>query len=77
MSTHEHGPGRTDCHLCDLIRVCRSVPHLDAYSADEGEICLVLDGRLGLALSETEACAVVPFIAACIETATRKASEQA
>jgi hypothetical protein len=72
MSTHEHA---SDCHLCDLIRVCRSVPHLDAYSVDEGEICLVLDGRLGLALSETEACAVIPFIAACIETAIRRAPE--
>lgn len=72
MSTHEHA---ADCHLCDLIRVCRSVPHLDAYSVDEGEICLVLDGRLGLALSETVACAVVPFIAACIETAARSAPE--
>jgi hypothetical protein len=67
MSTHDHA---ADCHICDLIRVCRSVPHLDAF-VDEGEICLVLDGRLGLALSETEACAVIPFIAACIETAAK------
>ena len=70
MSAHEH---TEDCHLCDLIRVCRSVPHLDAYSVERGRITLILDGRLGLALSETEACAVIPFIAACIETATRKA----
>jgi hypothetical protein len=67
VSTHEHAE---DCHLCDLIRVCRSVPHLDAYSAERGQITLILDGRLGLALSETEACAVIPFIAACVETAT-------
>jgi hypothetical protein len=73
VSTHEHGP---DCHLCELIRACQSVPHLDAYSAETGRITLVLDGRLGLALSETEACAVIPFVAACIETATRKALEQ-
>jgi hypothetical protein len=70
MSAHHHTEA---CHLCDLIRVCRSVPHLDAYSVERGRITLILDGRLGLALSETEACAVIPFIAACIETATRKA----
>jgi hypothetical protein len=68
VSAHEH---TEDCHLCDLIRICRSVPYLD----EKGQITLVLDGRLGLALSETEACAVIPFIAACIETATRRGPE--
>jgi hypothetical protein len=70
MSAHEHA---ADCHLCDLIRTCQSVPYIDAYSAERGRVTLVLDGRLGLALSETEACAVIPFVAACIETATRRA----
>jgi hypothetical protein len=72
VSAHEH---TENCHLCKLIRICRSVPYLDAYSAEKGQITLVLDGRLGLALSETEACAVIPFIAACIETATRRGPE--
>jgi len=34
-----------------------------------------LDGRLGLALSETEACAVIPLVVACIETATTRGPE--
>jgi hypothetical protein len=72
VSAHEHDE---DCHLCDLIRVCRSIPHLDAYSAERGRITLVLDGRRGLALSEAEACAVIPFIAACVETATKRRPE--
>jgi hypothetical protein len=34
-------------------------------------VYLVLDGRLGLELSEAEACAVVPFIADCVDIALR------
>ena len=72
MSTHEHDE---NCHLCALILACRSVPHLDAYSAEKGRITLMLDGHLGLALSETEACAVIPFVVACIETAATRGPE--
>jgi hypothetical protein len=58
-------------HLSDLIQACRRVPLLDAYPVGEGKICLVLDGRLGLELSEADACAVIPFIADCINIAGR------
>jgi hypothetical protein len=42
-----------------------------AVPADGERVCIVLDGRLGLELDEEEACAVIPFIANCIETALR------
>jgi hypothetical protein len=58
-------------HLADLLDLCQRVPHLQAYATGEGTVCLVLDGRLGLELPEAEACAVVPFIADCIEAARR------
>lgn len=58
-------------HLSDLISACRQVPRLEAYPAEGGRICLILDGRLGLELSESEACAVIPFIADCVEIALR------
>jgi hypothetical protein len=58
-------------HLSDLMSACRRVPRLEAYPADEGRVCLVLDGRLGLELTEPEACAVIPFIADCVEIALR------
>jgi hypothetical protein len=68
-----NNPG-TDCHLPGLADVCRRVPRLHAYTAGEGRVYLVLDGRLGLELSEAEACAVVPFIADCVELALRSQS---
>jgi hypothetical protein len=58
-------------HLSDLMSACRRVPLLEAYPASGGRVCLVLDGRLGLELSEPEACAVIPFIADCVEIASR------
>jgi hypothetical protein len=53
------------------MSACRRVPLLEAYPADGGRVCLVLDGRLGLELSEPEACAVIPFIADCVAIALR------
>lgn len=61
-------------HAADLIRGCQSVPLLDAYPAGGGLICLVLDGRLGLELTEADACAVIPFVAECIRAASRHPS---
>lgn len=58
-------------HLSDLISDCQRVPLLEAYVIDGKRVCIVLDGRLGLELDEEEACAVIPFIANCIETALR------
>ena len=69
-SVSVNNPG-ANCHLPDLLDVCRRVPCLHAYTVDGGRVYLVLDGRLGLELSEAEACAVVPFIADCIEIALR------
>lgn len=63
-----NNPG-ANCHLPDLLDLCRRVPRLHAYTADGGRVYLVLDGRLGLELSEAEACAVVPFIADCVDAA--------
>jgi hypothetical protein len=71
MSAPEHA---ADSHLGDLILACRRVPLLDAYAVDGRRVCIVLDGRLGLELTEAEACAVIPFIADCIETATAAAA---
>ena len=59
-------------HLSDLMRGCQDVPFLEVYAVDEETVCLVLDGRLGLELDEAEACAVIPFIVDCIETASRR-----
>jgi hypothetical protein len=58
-------------HVSDLMSACRRVPLLEVYPADGGRVCLVLDGRLGLELSEPEACAVIPFIADCVAIALR------
>jgi hypothetical protein len=71
MNAYEHP---ADSHLRDLILACQRVPLLEAHAADEGRIVLILDGRLGLALSEAEACAVVPFIVDCMEAASAAAS---
>jgi hypothetical protein len=71
VNAHEHA---MNSHLCDLIHTCRRVPLLDAYPVDGGSVCLILDGRLGLEISEAEACAIIPFIADCIETATAAAA---
>lgn len=56
-------------HLSELIDECRRIPHLAAYPAAGGKICLVLDGRLGLELPEADACALIPFIADCVDAA--------
>jgi hypothetical protein len=58
-------------HVADLIDACQRIPRLEAHAAGGGRVCLVLDGRLGLELTEAEACAVIPFIAECVETALR------
>ena len=59
-------------HVADLIDACQRIPRLEAHAAAGGRVCLVLDGRLGLELTEADACAVIPFIAECVETALRR-----
>jgi hypothetical protein len=59
-------------HLSDLISDCERVPLLQAYAVNENTVCLILDGHLGLELGETDACAIIPFILDCIETASRR-----
>jgi hypothetical protein len=61
-----------DPHVAELISACRRVPYLDAYATEGGKLCLVLDGRLGLELSEADACAVVPFIVECFKAASQR-----
>jgi hypothetical protein len=58
-------------HVADLIDACQRIPRLEAHAAAGGRVRLVLDGRLGLELTEADACAVIPFIAECVETASR------
>ncbi len=66
MTTSDDG---ANSHLSELIGECRRVPHLTAYPAAGGKVCLVLDGRLGLELPEAYACALIPFIADCVDAA--------
>jgi hypothetical protein len=60
-----------NAHVSELIDYCRAVPFLDVYAVNGRKVCIVLNGREGLELSEEEACAVIPFITSCIETALR------
>lgn len=56
-------------HLVALINECERMPFLEAYAVDGETVCLVLSGRLGLELSEADACAIIPFIVDCIKAA--------
>ena len=47
----------------------RRVPFLKAHPMNGGKICLVLDNRLGMDVSVTDAETVIPFIADCIAVA--------